>query len=65
MFLVGFGLAVIGGVTIIAYLNYIPAGVSWIDYFLFISTRVECLFLPIGILIIAIVIYLYPNNVSQ
>ncbi|MDY0396076.1 hypothetical protein RWE15_19035 [Virgibacillus halophilus] len=44
VFLVGFGLTVSGGVTVIAYLNFLPAGVSWMEYLLFISTRVECYF---------------------
>jgi len=63
MFLIGFGLAVTGGVTMIAYMNFLPAGISWVEYFIFISTRIECYFLPIGMLIIALVIYLYPNNI--
>lgn len=63
MFLIGFGLAVTGGVTMIAYMNFLPAGISWVEYFIFISTRIECYFLPIGMLLIALVIYLYPNNI--
>ncbi|SDL98369.1 hypothetical protein [Sediminibacillus halophilus] len=61
LFLVGFGLAVSGGVTFILYLNFIPAGVSWIDYFLFIQGRLECYFLPLGLLLIIIAIYKYPG----
>ncbi|MFC4024474.1 hypothetical protein ACFOUV_11775 [Oceanobacillus longus] len=60
-FLLGFGLAVTGGVTIIAYMNFLPAGLSWADYFLFISGRIECYFLPLGVLIMGVLLYRYPN----
>ncbi|MFD2208493.1 hypothetical protein ACFSMW_02100 [Virgibacillus halophilus] len=62
VFLVGFGLTVSGGVTVIAYLNFLPAGVSWMEYLLFISTRVECYFLPAGIIIMALAISRFPSN---
>ncbi|WP_087973310.1 hypothetical protein [Oceanobacillus rekensis] len=60
-FLIGFGLAVTGGVTIIAYLNFLPVGMSWVDYFIFISGRIECYFLPVGILIMSAILYRYQN----
>ncbi|GAA5416645.1 hypothetical protein Pryu01_01683 [Paraliobacillus ryukyuensis] len=53
VFLIGFGLAVSGGVTIILYLNLIPAGLSWIEYVTYIATRSECYLFIIGILIIS------------
>jgi len=62
LFLLGFGLAITGGVTIIAYLNFLPAGLTWAAYFEFIVGRIECYFLPVGILIMAIVLYRYPNH---
>ena len=62
LFLIGFGLAVSGGVTLIAYLNFLPAGISWFEYFHFIKGRLECYLLPIGFLIMTFVIYRYPNN---
>lgn len=62
LFLVGFGLAVSGGVTIIAYMNFLPAGISWIEYFLFIRTRIECYFLPIGIIMLIIAIQRLPEK---
>ncbi|WP_156289002.1 hypothetical protein [Oceanobacillus salinisoli] len=62
LFLLGFGLAVTGGVTLIAYLNFLPAGLIWADYFIFISSRIECYFLPLGFLLMAIVISRFPNN---
>ena len=61
IFLIGFGLAVTGGVTIIAYMNFLPAGLSWSDYFIVISSRIECYFLLIGLAIMAFVLYRYPN----
>ncbi len=62
LFLIGFGLAVSGGITLIIYLNFLPVGISWLDYILFVKGRVECYLLPLGILIIAFVLYRYPNN---
>ncbi|AVQ98648.1 hypothetical protein ACTWPF_13080 [Oceanobacillus sp. M65] len=62
VFLIGFGLAVSGGVTIIAYLNFLPAGITWLEYFIFISGRMECYFLPLGIVLMAFVVYRYPNT---
>ncbi|WP_042224629.1 hypothetical protein [Oceanobacillus manasiensis] len=62
VFLVGFGLAVSGGVTIIAYLNFLPAGITWVEYFIFIAGRLECYFLPLGLVLMAFVVYRYPNN---
>lgn len=62
LFLIGFGLAVSGGVTIIAYLNFLPAGITWYEYFVFIRGRIECYFFPIGILIQLIVILFFPEK---
>lgn len=60
LFLIGFGLAIAGGVTIIAYLNFLPAGITWVEYFIFIRGRVEVYLLPIGILMISIMILRFP-----
>lgn len=62
LFLIGFGLAVSGGVTLIAYLNFLPAGISWAEYFHFISGRVESYFLPLGILLMIFVIHRFPSK---
>lgn len=62
LFLVGFGLAVSGGVTIIAYMNFLPAGISWLEYFLFIKGRLECYFLPIGFIMMLIAIHRFPEK---
>lgn len=63
-FLIGFGLAIIGGVSIIAYFNFLPAGVSWIEYLEFISRRIECYFLPLGIFIMAISLKSIPHDIE-
>jgi hypothetical protein len=55
--LIGFGLSVSGGVTLIMYLNLLATGMSFQDYFLFISERVECYLLLAGIFLITISIY--------
>jgi|GEM_PF-454424 len=60
LFLLGFGLAVSGGVTIIAYMNFLPAGITWMQYLAFIMGRVECYFLPVGLLLMCIAIYRFP-----
>lgn len=62
LFLIGFGLAVSGGVTIIAYMNFLPAGISWFDYFIFIKGRIECYFLPIGFIMMLIAIHRFPEK---
>ncbi|MBO1003605.1 hypothetical protein ACFSKI_17190 [Pseudogracilibacillus auburnensis] len=62
LFLIGFGLAVSGGVTIIAYMNFLPAGISWMEYFIFIKGRIECYFLPIGFLLMMIAIQRFPEK---
>jgi len=62
LFLLGFGLAVSGGVTLIAYTNFLPAGISWAEYAIFISGRIECYFFPAGLLFMTIAICCYPNQ---
>lgn len=62
LFLVGFGLTVSGGVTIIAYLNFLPAGISWIEFLLFIRGRIECYFLPVGIVLLIFAIQRFPEK---
>lgn len=62
MLLIGFGLAVAGGVSMIMYLNLLPAGYSFLDYFHFISGRLECYFFPAGVMLIAISVYQIPSR---
>lgn len=58
---IGFGLAVSGGISAIAYLNMVTAGHGLDEYLSFISRRVECYFLPAGMGIIWLSIY-WPHN---
>lgn len=60
LFFIGFGLAIAGGVTLIAYLNFLPAGITWTEYFVFIQGRMEVYLLPIGLIIITIIIFRNP-----
>ncbi len=62
LFLLGFGLAVAGGVTVIAYLNVMAMGLSFLDYLLYISNRMECYLLIVGIILITISIYIPLNR---
>ncbi len=61
-FLVGFGLAIIGFIYIIAYLNYLTVGYSFIDYLWFIINKPECLLAILGIILIMISIFKKGNN---
>jgi hypothetical protein len=57
LLLIGFGLAVSGGISIIAYLNYVTAGYTFIYYLKFIGLRVEFHLFLIGIIMIIVSIY--------
>lgn len=61
LFLIGFGLAVAGGVTLIAYMNFLPAGITWLEYLVFIKGRPECYLFPIGFFLIGLAITLGPK----
>jgi hypothetical protein len=61
LFVIGFGIAVSGGVSMIAYLNLLATGHGFIEYLLFISKRIECYLMPMGVVIIWLSIY-YPLN---
>ena len=52
LFLFGFGLSVISISFIIIYLNLFTIGYNFLDYIIFISKRIECLNLFIGLLFI-------------
>ncbi|WLR47550.1 hypothetical protein LC065_18930 [Halobacillus litoralis] len=52
LLLTGFGFAVAGGTVTITYLNLVPAGLNWIEFFILIRTRVECYFFPVGLIFI-------------
>ena len=57
IFLTGFGLTVIGSVYIIAYLNLLSIGYNFLEYVKVISSKIECLFMPIGIVLMIICMY--------
>lgn len=57
VFLIGFGLSVAGGVSLIGYLNLLTTGNSFKDYLLFISKSPECYLLPIGIAMITSAVF--------
>ena len=59
IFIVGFGLAIVGGVSIIAYLNLLTTGHGFDEYFIFVASRLEFYGFPIGIIMLWICIY-YP-----
>ncbi|WP_442599178.1 hypothetical protein [Neobacillus sp. D3-1R] len=59
LLLTGFGLACTGGVSTIGYLNLLTMGNSVLEYLTFISKRIECYLLPIGIIFTWFSIY-YP-----
>jgi hypothetical protein len=48
-FLCGFGMAVSGGISILAYLNLFATGSSIVEFLQFILLRPECYLLPVGI----------------
>lgn len=57
LFLLGFGLSVIGFTYIISYLNLLVMGYTFIDYLTFILKKSECLIAIIGLIIITVVIF--------
>ena len=57
-FLVGFGLTLIGSIYIIIYLNLTTIGYNFWEYVKFISSSIECLIGPIGLIIIFMTIFL-------
>jgi len=62
LFLLGFGLMVIGFTYIITYMNLMSMGYGFLDYFKFIFFRLECQFAVIGFLIVFIIILTKGND---
>ncbi|WP_372508793.1 hypothetical protein [Pseudalkalibacillus decolorationis] len=60
--MVGFSLAVAGGVSLIAFLNLITAGHGFINYLIFVSGRTEFFLFLIGLALIWGSIYLPSFN---
>ncbi|MFK2825820.1 hypothetical protein QYG89_09070 [Bacillus sp. B190/17] len=57
IFLTGFGLSVLGGVSCIMYLNLLAAGLTVQGYIDFILERTECYLLAAGIVMMTAAIY--------
>lgn len=57
VFLIGFGLTVVGFMYIISYLNLLTIGYNFMEYVNFISRRIECLNAVIGTILILLSIY--------
>lgn len=57
IFLIGFGLSVAGGVTLILELNFIIIGHTVLEYFQYISTRPELFLFASGIVVIWLSVY--------
>ncbi|WP_347550917.1 hypothetical protein ABFG93_04250 [Pseudalkalibacillus hwajinpoensis] len=57
IFLIGFGLSVAGGVTLILHLNLIIIGHSLTDYFIFISKSPELYLFASGIVVVWFSVY--------
>lgn len=57
IFLIGFGLSVAGGVTLILELNFIIIGHTVLEYFQYISTRPELFLFASGIIVIWVSVY--------
>ncbi|SFP79399.1 hypothetical protein [Salibacterium halotolerans] len=57
----GFGLASAGGISIIAFLNYIPAGLSIVEFLIFLLQRSESALFILGCILITGSIY-WPEN---
>lgn len=62
LFLLGFGLTVIGFMYIILYLNLLTMGYSIYDYLMFILKRRECIYALVGFIIITITIFYKGEN---
>ena len=58
MFLLGFGLTIIGIIYIILYLNLLTIGYNFSEYVNFIIRRIECWYSVVGIVIMLVSIYI-------
>ncbi len=62
IFLISFGLTVMGFTYIIMYLNLLSMGYDLTSYLSFISKRYECIIGFIGFIIINIIIFMKGDN---
>lgn len=63
-YIIGYLMAVFGGIISIAYLNLLSIGYEIIEYFQFIIHQSACLLLPIGIIIVSLSIY-FPKTSNK
>ncbi len=57
IFLIGFGLTVIGSVYLISYCNLMTVGYNFKEYVQFIIRRIECQYFTIGMILIFLSLY--------
>lgn len=57
LFLVGFGLSVIGFIYLISYLNLLALGYNFSEYVKFICRRPECISAIVGLILIFVTIF--------
>ncbi|KUP07515.1 hypothetical protein Q73_04010 [Bacillus coahuilensis m2-6] len=62
--LVGFSLAVSGGVTFIMYLNLLTTGFTFSEYLQFLFSHFESYLLIMGVILITLAIY-YPSKKDE
>lgn len=58
--LLGFGLSVAGGVSMIMYVNIMAAGLKFVEYVKFLSKKGNCYLFVLGLIMISLSIY-YPQ----
>ena len=56
-FIIGFFLTITGLFYIISYLNLLTIGYNFIDYVKYIIKHIECIYAPIGLIIMGIILY--------
>ncbi len=62
--LLGFAMAVAGGISVIAYLNLLAIGYDFGEYLAFLFRQIEVYFLPFGLLVITASIF-YPYREKE
>lgn len=65
IFLIGFGLMVIGSTYIISYCNLMTLGYNFLEYVQFIIKRLECQFFIVGFILISLSIYIPGGKINE
>jgi hypothetical protein len=63
-FLIGYFMALSGGITTIAYLNLLTIGYGFTEYLRIISQQPACFLFPAGVIILTISIF-FPNSSNK